>query len=175
MEGIARLVDDSLARHGFAMSVDYRRLQWTRWFRCESNFSLLLVPSAGGIYTLAEEVVAPGETPVTGGKRILAVFQIAETEDLCVTLSQHFSPRSPLRERLASGCCFLRFATVSDGIYRQGICKTLNQWLSSSAEVATGLVRDFAAMPETTSAGDGELRPWALADDSGPPALPAGF
>lgn len=175
MEGIARLVDDSMARHGLALSVDYRRLQWSRWFRCESNFSLLLVPSAGGIYTLAEEMVAPGETPVTGGKRMLAVFHIAETEDLCVTLSQHLSPRSPLRQRLSSGRCFVRFATVSDGIYRQRVCNTLNHWLSSSAEVATGLVRDFAAMPETASAHDGELRSWVAVDDAGPPALPTGF
>jgi len=72
MEDLTRLVDDSMARHGFEVAVDHRRLQWSRWFRCESSFSLLLVPSAAGIYTLGEEILAPGE--IHGGKRMLAVF-----------------------------------------------------------------------------------------------------
>ena len=175
MEEIARLVDDSMARHGFGISVDHRRLRWSRWFRCESSFSLLMVPSAGGIYTLAEEMVAPGETPVTGGKRILAVFHVAETEDLCFMLSRHLSPRSPLRERLSSGRCFVRFAIVNDAIYRQAVCKTLTQWLASSAEAATGLVRDFASLPDSVPSSDRELRSWVSVDDSGPPSLPTGF
>jgi len=61
MEDLTRLVADSLARHGFEATLDCRRLQWSRWFRCESSFSLLLVPSAAGVYALGEEIVAPGE------------------------------------------------------------------------------------------------------------------
>jgi hypothetical protein len=171
MEGLTRLVDDSMARHGFDATVDHRRLAWSRWFRCESTFSLLQVPSAAGIYTLGEEIIAPGEIP--GGKRMLAVFQVSETDDLCIALSRHIAPRNPLSERLSSGRCFVRFAQVADLTHRQAACKALNQWLASSAEAATGMVNDFA--PQLDSAAATTTKSKVAASDSGPPPLPAGF
>ena len=173
MEEITRLVDDSMARHGFDVSLDHRRLVWSRWFRCESSFSLLLVPSAAGIYTLAEEMVAPGETAATGGKRILAVFQISETEDLCVALSRNFAPGNLLRGRLASGICFVRFATVADPVHRKAACTALQQWVANSAETATGILQDHSEALTTIVAEP--VSPSMSATDSGPPALPAGF
>jgi hypothetical protein len=59
MEGLTRLVVESMSRHGFDRPLDYRRLQWSRWFRCESPHSLLLIPSKPGLVALAEEIV-PG-------------------------------------------------------------------------------------------------------------------
>ena len=56
MEGLTRLVSESLARHGFDRPLDYRRLHWSRWFRCESHHSLLFVPSKPGVFALAEEI-----------------------------------------------------------------------------------------------------------------------
>jgi len=173
MEQITRLVDDSMARHGFDVSMDHRRLAWSRWFRCESSFSWLLVPSASGIYTLAAEMVAPGETAATGGKRILAVFQISETDDLCVALSRNFAPGSPLQSRLASGRCFVRFATVADAVHRNAACSALNQWLANSAETATGIMQDQSEVIEIVAPE--QATPSTSATDSGPPALPAGF
>jgi len=172
MEGLTRLVDDSMARHGFDATVDHRRLAWSRWFRCESTFSLLQVPSAAGIYTLGEEVIAPGEIP--GGKRMLAVFQVSETDDLCIALSRQFAPRNPLSERLSSGRCFVRFAQVADATHRQAACKALNQWLASFAEAATGMVNDCAPQPDSVS-GPNPTESKIAASDSGPPPLPAGF
>ena len=61
METLTRLVSESLARHGFDRPLDYRRLQWSRWFRCDSPHSLLLVPSKPGIFALAEEVLSLGK------------------------------------------------------------------------------------------------------------------
>ena len=58
MESLTRLVTDSLARHGFDRPIDPRRLQWSRWFRCDSPHSLLVVPSKPGIFAIAEEVGA---------------------------------------------------------------------------------------------------------------------
>src|SRR2546425_2118201 len=78
MEGLDRLVSESLARYGFTTSVDHRRLRWSKWFRCESSFSLLLVPSKSGLFALGEEMIVPGEIPATGGKRMLALYQISE-------------------------------------------------------------------------------------------------
>ena len=57
MESLTRLVSESLARHGFDRPLDYRRLHWSRWFRCESHHSLLLVPSKPGVFALAEEIM----------------------------------------------------------------------------------------------------------------------
>src|SRR5437868_8287379 len=57
MESLTRLVSESLARHGFDRPLDYRRLHWSRWFRCESHHSLLFVPSKPGVFALAEEIM----------------------------------------------------------------------------------------------------------------------
>ncbi len=56
MEALSRLVTESLVRHGLDRPLDYRRLQWSRWFRCESHHSLLQVPSQPGVFALAEEI-----------------------------------------------------------------------------------------------------------------------
>jgi hypothetical protein len=60
MEGLTRLVSESLIRHGLDRPVDYRRLRWSRWFRCESHHSLLQVPSKPGVFALAEELANVG-------------------------------------------------------------------------------------------------------------------
>ncbi len=57
METLTRLVAESLARHGFDRPLDYRRLHWSRWFRCDSHHSLLVVPSKPGVFAIAEEVM----------------------------------------------------------------------------------------------------------------------
>ena len=66
MEGLTRLVSESLARHGFDRPLDYRRLHWSRWFRCESHHSLLFVPSKPGVFAVAEEIMdferSPGDS-----------------------------------------------------------------------------------------------------------------
>lgn len=151
MENLDRIVADTLAQSGFETPVFLRPVPWSRWFRCESSFSLLLVPSAPGLYALAEEIAAPGEA---SAKRMLAVFDIGETEDLCVTLSRHFAPRSPLSERLSTGRCFVRFAQLRDAERRRIVCNSLKRWLAASAQSAgfhgdssshdIGIARDFA-------------------------------
>ncbi len=60
MEGLTRLVSESMARHGFDRPLDYRRLHWSRWFRCESPHSLLFVPSKPGVFAVAEEIMDLG-------------------------------------------------------------------------------------------------------------------
>jgi hypothetical protein len=185
MEALARMVADSLARHGFDVPVDHRRLEWSRWFRCESSFSLLLVPSEAGVYALGEEIVAPGEIPAAAGKRMLAVFQVSQSEDLCVALSRLFAPRNPLSDRLSSGRCFVRFAQIADADQRHAVCESLHRWLTSSAEAVTGVTRelgtakDFATQSDVTSAPaakrtESQESP-VDAPQNEPPPLPAGF
>jgi hypothetical protein len=137
MEELARIVAESLARHGCDAPVDHRRLAWSPWFRCETGLSLLRVPSAPGIFALGEEIIATG--PSDGSKRLLAVFQITETDDLGVALAHLFAPAHPLRDRIASGRCFARVARVADPEQRQAACEALRQWLAASVELATGI------------------------------------
>jgi len=60
MEALTRIVAESLARHGFDNPLDPRRLQWSRWSRCDSPRSLLVVPSKPGIFAIAEEIMDLG-------------------------------------------------------------------------------------------------------------------
>src|ERR1700724_2636974 len=70
MEGLNRLVSESMARHGFEKPLDYPRLHWSRWFRCESHHSLLFVPSKPGVFALDEEIMDLAD--VHEGPRALA-------------------------------------------------------------------------------------------------------
>ena len=210
MEAITQLVADSLARHGFDRPVDPRRLQWSRWSRCDTPHSLLVVPSKPGIFALAEEIMdlGPGNTPAPwtdreghdfsravmparnspasaaeatdtlkplGGaalqrcdsippvttalaaevaqRRLLAVLQFSEDDDMAFTLDRMFTCVNPMRARLATGRCFLRFVVIEDQAQRRSICAALNQWILNSAEKATGIASDFSSSLEVAHVG----------------------
>jgi hypothetical protein len=197
MEALTRLVTDSLARHGFDRPIDPRRLQWSRWSRCDSPHSLLVVPSKPGIFALAEEVMDLGPSnnharievreghdfssepalskrsapkgavmqerkspalaaeEITDGnrrsdcvRRMLAVLQFCEDDDMAFTLDHMFTRINPMRNRLATGRCFLRFVVIEDQAQRRSICAALNQWMLSSSEKASGLPADFQSSLE---------------------------
>jgi hypothetical protein len=214
METLTRMVADSLARHGFDRPVDPRRLQWSRWSRCDSPHSLLVVPSKPGIFALAEEVMdlspttshvgtaalgrpaerssaaassvatdvastdreghdfssepalskrgAPqgADTPArrltasaaeVPTRRMLAVLQFSEDDDMAFTLDRMFTRANPMRDRFATGRCFLRFVVIEDESQRRSICAALNQWMLSSAEKASGIGTDFQSSLELTT------------------------
>jgi hypothetical protein len=189
MEALTRLVTDSLARHGFDRPIDPRRLQWSRWFRCDSPHSLLVVPSKPGIFAIAEEIMDLRKphvgTPVSGAptdeagkvreghdfsrasmppentsalaaegtaKRMLAVLQFSEDDDMAFTLDRMFTRINPMRARLSSGSCFLRFVVIEDQEQRRSICTALNQWMLSSAEKARGIPAGFSSSLEVSTA-----------------------
>jgi hypothetical protein len=157
MEGLTRLVAESLARHGFDRPVDYRRLHWSRWFHCESPRSLLCVPSKPGVFALAEEVMEFGKAgdgpgPAAEARRMLAVVQFGEDEDMAFVLDRMFSLQNPMRARLASGRCFVRFVVIEDEAHRRSIAGALNQWLVTSGEKASGIGAHFASSLELTPA-----------------------
>jgi hypothetical protein len=139
MEGLAHLVAESLVRHGFEPSFDHRRLQWSNWFRCQDSFSLVLAPCKPGIFALGEEVIAPGELAVGEGKRMLALFQISEADDVGMALGRLFLSGSPVRERFAGGRCFARYVVIEDANQRRTALTALQRWMASSSEAATGL------------------------------------
>jgi hypothetical protein len=158
MEGLAHLVAESLVRHGFEPTFDHRRLQWSKWFRCQDSFSLVLAPCKPGLYALGEELVAPGELAVfcgaseprsrhperserslSDGKRMLALFQISEADDLGMALGRLFLSGNPARERFASGRCFARYVVIEDATQRRTAHAALLRWMASSAEAVSGV------------------------------------
>jgi|SRR5271166_2650031 len=139
MVGLAQLVNESLARHGVDTQLDPQRLQWSDWFRCESCFSFLRVSDSGGIFALAEEIVGPGDAHAATGKRMLAIYRVAETEHLGLTMGRLFLPRGSEVRRLATGRCFARYSVVEDAAQRSAACAALQQWMASSADTALGV------------------------------------
>jgi hypothetical protein len=168
MEGLTRLVTESLARYGLDRPVDFRRLQWSRWFRCESHHSLLCVPSKPGVFALAEDVMplgqnlgqAYGGTAALGGPtssatesaHMLAVLQFGEDDDMAFVLDRMFSRENPMRARLVSGRSFVRYVIIEDAAERRNTCNALNQWMISSGEKATGIGAHFATSLEVSVA-----------------------
>ena len=125
-------------------------MNWSRWFRCESSFGLLLVPAQPGIYALAEEIVQPAG-PYS--RRMLAVFEVDEAEDLARALNRLFTPVSPWRERLAEGRCYLRYAVAVNAEERRGAASALKNWLNSQREIA-GQIFDPATPPASADSAE---------------------
>jgi len=117
-------------------------LNWSRWFRCESSFGLLLVPNQPGVFALAEEVVQPAGPQ---SRRMLAVFEIDETQDLVRSLSRLFTAASQWRERLATARCYVRYAAIPDKQERGAAATSLKNWLNSQRDTATQIFEPGAA------------------------------
>jgi hypothetical protein len=84
-------------------------------------------------------------------RRMLAVLQFSEDDDMAFTLDRMFTRANPMRARFASGRCFLRFVVIEDQSQRRSICAALNQWMLSSAEKASGIGTDFQSSLELTT------------------------
>lgn len=118
------------------------RLRWSAWSRCSSSFDLLLVPDTPGVYVLAEEVVAPGA--VLGEKRMLAVLEVGAADGLARTLGRLFI-QPTVRDRLADGRCFVRYAEIADPGHRARVCAALQNYLSGDTVVPAAAQAAVAA------------------------------
>jgi hypothetical protein len=108
-------------------------MNWSRWFHCESSFELLLVPSQPGVFALAEEVV---QAAGPQSRRMLAVFEVAEAEDLSRAMSRLFAVGSQWREKMAQARCYVRYAIAPSIADRRAAATALKNWLSAQREVA---------------------------------------
>jgi hypothetical protein len=206
MEALTRLVTESLVRHGFDRPLDYRRLHWSHWFRCESHHSLLSVPSKPGVFAVAEEIMdfapatahvatgaspvppapsaaAPGKNPESpestvnpestveerrfsaassaskdvalaaeaNTRRMLAVTQFFESDDMAFSLDRMLVQANPMRARLNSGRYFVRYVAIADESQRRSIATALNQWIVNAGE-KSGIGTHFATSLELTEA-----------------------
>jgi hypothetical protein len=93
----------------------------------------------------AADAPSPADSSV---RRMLAVLQFSEDDDMAFTLDRMFTRINPMRGRLSSGRCFLRFVVIEDEAQRRSICAALNQWMINSAEKATGLSAAFSSSLE---------------------------
>ncbi|HEY2115285.1 MAG TPA: hypothetical protein VGJ51_09350 [Candidatus Angelobacter sp.] len=109
-------------------------MNWSRWFHCESSFGLLLVPSQPGVFALAEEVVQAADPQ---SRRMLAVFEVAEADDLSRAMSRLFAAGSPWREKLAQARCYVRYAIAPSIADRRTAAAALKNWLTTQREVAS--------------------------------------
>ncbi|HEY5029822.1 MAG TPA: hypothetical protein VIK39_15550 [Candidatus Angelobacter sp.] len=109
-------------------------MNWSRWFHCESSFGLLLVPSQPGVFALAEEVVQAAEPQ---SRRMLAVFEVAEADDLSRAMSRLFAAGSPWREKMAQVKVYVRYAIAPGIADRRTAATALKNWLSAQREVAS--------------------------------------
>jgi len=125
-------------------------MNWSRWFRCESSFGMLLVPNQPGVFALAEEVVS-----APSGRRMLAVLAVDETEDLALSLSRLFAVGSEWREKLSEGRCFARYAVAPSIADRRAAASALKQWLEAQRDLAAQVFAKPAA-PEAPVANEEE-------------------
>jgi hypothetical protein len=174
MEGLTRLVAESMARYGLDAPLDHRRLWWSPWFRCESSFDPLQAPSRPGLLALAEEVARPGELAAADGRRMLAVLQVLQAEDIGIAIARLFAPCSPLKERIDGGRVFVRYTVIEEDAQRSSAHAALEHWLTSSAEAASGVL---SGNPEpVVTASPSPAAPTARRDDiQSPSSLPSGF
>jgi acyl-CoA reductase-like NAD-dependent aldehyde dehydrogenase len=123
-------------------------MNWSRWFHCESSFGLLLVPSQPGVFALAEEVV---QAVGAQSRRMLAVFEVAEAEDLSRAMSRLFAAGSPWREKMVQEKIYVRYAIAPSIADRRTAAAALKNWLSAQKEVASQIFesRPAAAEPKT--------------------------
>ncbi len=129
-------------------------MNWSRWFRCESSFSLLLVPNQPGIFALAEEIIQPADGQ---SRRMLAVFEVQEAEDLARSMSRLFAMGSPWREKLGEARCYLRYAVAPGIADRRAAASALKTWLNSQREVAAQIFEQKSA-PARAAAEQPELK-----------------
>ncbi len=118
-------------------------MNWSRWFHCESSFGLLLVPSQPGVFALAEEVV---QAAGPQSRRMLAVFEVAEAEDLSRAMSRLFAAGSPWREKMAQVRVYVRYAIAPGLADRRAATAALKNWLSAQREVASHIFESKTTM-----------------------------
>jgi hypothetical protein len=126
-------------------------MNWSRWFHCESSFELLLVPRQPGIYALAEEIAQPAG-PYS--RRMLAVFEVEEAQDLARDLSRLFAAGNPWRQRLEQSRCYLRYAVAPRAEERHTAATALKDWLSSQRGAASQIFEQQSGDAEAATVAE---------------------
>jgi len=135
MEGLVRLVAESLERHG--MTVPPPRVDWSLWVAVDPNLCLT-APCHPGLFVIAEHLVShqvPRSVSANPTVR-LAILKVGQTKDLGVEMAR-LCYDSPLYDRINAGRCLVRFAVVDDDAQRVSSCAALQQWFTHGFEAST--------------------------------------
>jgi hypothetical protein len=119
-----------------------------RRFSAASGTSYIAALAAAGVSTEAESRKPEATSP----RRMLAVTQFFEDDDMAFVLDRMLSRNHPMHTRLESGRYFIRYVEIHDPAQRRSICSALNQWIASSSEKATGIGLHFATSLELSPA-----------------------
>ncbi len=153
MEGLVRLVAESLERHG--MHVPPSRIEWSAWVQFESSLCLS-APSQPGLFVVAERVVPHGVAsnalPHGESHAILAVLKIGQAKDLGFEMGRLCSPYNPLHARVSTGRCMVRFAAVEDAVQRTAAHAALQQWFTNSGSTTNMETSTDAEFPSDLAA-----------------------
>jgi len=139
MEGLVRLVAESLERHG--MTVPPPRVDWSHWVPMDPNLCLT-APCHPGLFVIAEPLVAHKvPRPVSSNPTVnpavqLAILKVGQTKDLGVEMAR-LCYDSPLYDRINAGRCLVRFAIVDDDARRVSSRAALEQWFTHGFEAST--------------------------------------
>ncbi len=95
---------------------------------------------------------------------MLAVIHVAEADDLARAVSRIFSIGHPLREKVLTTPCFLRYAAMENASERNMIAVALNRWLAEATAAANAIkpeakIAGAASLAATQSAGGASPQP----------------
>ena len=164
MEGLVRLVAESLERHG--MTVPPARIDWTAWTLLDSSLCLR-APCQPGLFVIAEPVlphnVLPHNVPqnaAANSSAPLLILEVGETKDLGMEMARRCC-HSPLHDRISAGRCFVRFAAIEDNAQRASVCASLQRRFTdtlchSDAERSEGEESAFPATALATTDFDSD-------------------
>jgi hypothetical protein len=147
MEGLVRLVAESLGRHG--ITVPPPRIDWSPWITIDPNLCLT-APCYPGVFVVAEQMVP--HTISANAAPQLVVLKIGKTEDIGIEMAR-LCYHSPLYDRINTGRCVVRFAVVDNDAQR---ASTFADLLAHSLEITKTDGRfpvDLAAQPIALNPG----------------------
>src|SRR5450432_1956832 len=152
MEGLVRLVAESLERHG--LTVPPPRIDWSPWITVDPNLCLT-APCYPGLFVIAEQMVS--HALAASSINPLVVLKVGQTHDIGIEMAR-LCYHSPLYDRINTGRCVVRFAVVDNDSQR---ASTFADLLANSFD------------PKTDSRISVELAAQPIALNPGIPAEPA--
>jgi hypothetical protein len=153
MEGLVRLVAESLERHG--MTVPPPRIDWSPWTPVDPNLCLT-APCHPGLFIIAEQMVPH---TVTANPAIeLVILKVGQTQDLGIEMAR-LCYHSALYDRINTGRCVVRFAVVDSDAQRASAWSEL---LTNSLGTFVDQTQDFHTEPVLSSSVNQPKRPASL-------------
>jgi len=157
MEGLVRLVAESLERHG--MTVPPPRVDWSPWTPVDPNLCLT-APCHPGLFVIAEQMVP--HTVAANPATELVILKVGQTQDLGIEMAR-LCYHSPLYDRINTGRCVVRFAVVDSDAQRAAAwSELLTNSLGTFVTQTQDQTQDFQTEPVLANSVNQPKRPAPL-------------